>query len=179
MRTQRHHPGRLMIALAVAVPLCIVAPPARGMMMRSHKPNRNIQQQILQVEEELRTALIAGDSAGMDKYLADDFVGISSSGKLSNKQQYLRRVSRHENVFSAIDVLDRKVRLQPPSTAVVITTANVTGTLESVPAHGIFRYTRVYNRQANGAWKVVNSEAIRVSGPMGNDDMHGGVPVTR
>ncbi len=177
-KARRSDARTILPIIAAAALLCMVPSAASGLAIRTHRPNRSEQQQISQIEEDLRTALLAGDGAIVEKYLADDFMGISSNGKVSDKQQYVRRVIRHENRFVSIDVVDRKVRLQPPSTAVVISTVNITGSLDGATTHGTFRYTRVYNRQASG-WKVVNFEATRVSGTPASEDLKRGIPVTR
>ena len=120
-----------------------------------------------------------GDSATLDRVFADDFLGISANGTLSDKQQYLRRIAKREHNFSRIDNVDRKIRVQP-ATAIVTTTANVTGNLDGTPISGLFRYTRVYARQPGGVWKVINFEATRVSGGThGNGDLNRGIPVGR
>ena len=66
-------------------------------------------------------------------------LGIAANGTLSDKQQYMRRISKHEHQFSRIQITDRKVRLQSLS-AVVVSTASVTGRLDSNPLNGIYRY---------------------------------------
>ncbi len=178
MTISRHSDARSILWLLATAPLFIVSPATHALAMHSHRPNHSEQQQISQIEDDLRTALLAGDGATMERYLADDFVGISSNGKVSDKQQYVRRVSHRENHFTTIDVVDRKIRLQAPSTAVVISTINLLGTLDGIPVHGIFRYTRVYNRQSGG-WKVVNFEATRVSGTPATEDLRRGIPMNR
>ena len=132
---------------------------------------------MLRVDDQIRTALLASDIGVLERFLADDFLGISANGTLSDKQQYLRRIGRHEHQFSRIDITDRKVRVQA-SSAVVVTTADVTGKLDSSPVNGVFRYTRVYSRSADGLWRLRNFEATRVFDTPGND-MQRGEPIGR
>ena len=163
------------IALLAAVLLALAVPPARALLIRPHRPGHSEQQQVLHVDDQIRTALLTADASALDKVLADDFLGISANGTLSDKQQYLRRIGKREHQFSRIEITDRKVRLQTNS-AVVVTTAEVTGKLDSTPISGVFRYTRVYSRESDGAWKMRNFEATRVVGS-GTDELRHGIPI--
>jgi len=160
--------GLLLIALC-ALP-CAFA-------VKQHKPGRADQQSIEAIERQIRTALLSGDVTILDRVLADDFLGISSNGTLSNKQQYVSRIVKHEHAFQRIDVKETKVRVQRTS-AVVTSLANVAGDFDGKPMQGVFRYTRVYEKQGNGLWRVINFEATRVSGPNGGD-LRNGIPLRR
>ena len=168
-----------------ALPFCLLAlslaglvlPRASAYSIRPHRTGHAEQQQIEHLEDEIRQALLTGETAVLEKLLADDFLGISANGTLSDRQQYIRRIGKREHQFSRIDVVDRKVRVQP-SSAIVVTTANVVGKLDATPVSGLFRYTRVYSREANGSWRLRNFEATRVAGSAG-DEMTRGTPVPK
>ena len=179
MPARLHVSPRLRIAIAVGLLCTVAAPcqPALALTIKAHKIGRSDQHTIERMEQQIRASLLAGDTAGLDHLLADDFLSISSNGTLSNKQQYLERISRREHTFTRIDVLDTKFRFQP-SSAIVTSLSNVAGLLDGVPMQGTFRYTRVYSRRTGGAWKVVNFEATRVSGP-GEGDLRKGTPMRR
>ena len=168
---------RIVIAMLIVLSAGGLQPSA-GASVRLHKPGRAEQRTIEKLEDQVRDSLLSGNTANLDKVMSDDFVGISSNGTMSDKQQYLRRISTHEHTFSRIDVIERKVRFRT-SSAIVTTLANVSGVLDGVAMHGTFRYTRVYERQANGSWVLVNFEATRVSGPTTVSDLHNGTPVKR
>lgn len=170
-------PALFCTVLLVPLSLVLAAPSAHAMSIRPHRPGHADQHQVLRIDDQIRTALLAGDTGTLDKFLADDFLGISANGTLSDKQQYLRRIGKHEHQFSRIDITDRKVRVQT-SSAVVVTTADVAGKLDSNPVNGTFRYTRVYSRTPEGVWKLRNFEATRVFGA-GADEMRHGEPVAR
>lgn len=167
---------RVLWAAMLIVP-CGSTPSLHALSIRPHRLGHSEQQQIEHLEDQVRQALLTGDAATLEKLLADDFLGISANGTLSDKQQYLRRIGKREHQFSRIDVVDRKFRIQT-SSAIVVTTAEVLGKLDATPVSGIFRYTRVYSREANGDWRLRNFEATRVSGP-GVDELNRGTPVIR
>jgi hypothetical protein len=144
---------------------------------KAHKENRRTESREIEgLETQWRDAMVKGDTAQLDKLLADDFWGISANGTLSDKQQYLRRLSARQNQFTTIDVMDTKMRVQPAN-AVVTSQARVVGQMDGRPVEGIFRYTKVYARD-QGRWVVTNFEATRVSGPREHDnDMQRGMPL--
>ncbi len=171
-------PFPIVAAALLSVTLWILhVRPAFSLAIRPHNAAHMEQQVVEQLEDQIRRALLSGDAPTLDKVLADDFLGISANGTLSNKQQYLRRIGKREHQFSKIDVIERKVRVQPAS-AIVVTTADVVGKLDSVNIDGIFRYTRVYSRDPGGPWKLRNFEATRVSGQAA-DELHRGTPMAR
>ena len=167
---------RLLLAVCLTgAAAVVVVPRLHAASIRPHRNGKLDQQAIFGIEDQIRVALLAGDSTVLDRVLADDFLGISANGTLSDKQQYLRRIGKREHSFTRIDTVERKIRLQP-ATAIVTTTANVTGNLDGLPIAGMFRYTRVYARQPSGNWRVINFEATRVSG-LGGSDLNRGIPV--
>lgn len=144
---------------------------------KQKKENRRAEShQIELLEQNWLHALTKADTAVLERLMADDFLAISANGTLSDKQQYLQRVSSGINAFTTIDVMDIKVRMQPAA-AVVVSQVRVLGQLDSHPVNAVFRYTKVYGRAPNGQWHVLNLEATRVSGPdeMG---MHRGTPLS-
>ena len=48
--------------------------------------------QVEALEEQWRTAQLAGDVATMDKLLSDDYIGISITGQVNTKMQQLDRM---------------------------------------------------------------------------------------
>jgi uncharacterized protein (TIGR02246 family) len=155
-------PGATLVALAsvaaILFSLCAQA--------RAQHPRRNDQykRQVEQLEQAWRTAELSGNVDAMGKLLSDDFVGINMSGQVVTKTQLLERMSRRRTVLTRIDLDDVHVKLLG-QTAIVTSRAEVESTNEGVAMHGTFRYTRVYSRQASGAWRITNFEATRVGPP--------------
>lgn len=146
--------------------------------VKPHKENRRSDShQIEAMEEQWRDALLKSDTSVLDKMTTDDFLSISSNGTLSDKQQYLKRVSSHLYQFSTMDLMVLKVRVQPGS-AIATSQTHIVGTLEGRPVDAIFRYTKVYTRSPGGPWRVANFEATRVSRPgAGDPGMNRGMPL--
>ncbi len=151
---------------------------AAGKVSRPHKVSRRAESKEIEgLEQQWRDALLHSDTATLDRMLADDFISISSNGTLSDKQQYLQRLGSHVNTFASLDLVDLKVRVRPGS-AVAISQTRLTGLIEGHAVNGTFRNTRVYGRSPNGQWRILNSEATRISGLTSNTgDMEGGTPL--
>jgi ketosteroid isomerase-like protein len=139
------------------------ATPARG---DGPHPRRReeYKRQVEKLEQAWRTAQLNGDADAMDKLLSDDYVGITMAGQVVTKMQQLDRMRNRSMVLSKIVLDDVKVKLIG-TTAIVTSLADVDGTNDGEPMHGMYRYTRVYSRLPSGTWKITNFEATRVAPP--------------
>ncbi|GGA69050.1 hypothetical protein GCM10011507_20650 [Edaphobacter acidisoli] len=155
--------------MAATVLLATVGQAARPAFANQglHERKHDAKKQVEALEEQWRTARLAGDIATMDKMLSDDYIGISMTGQVSTKAQQLSRVRDHRVVLTRIDLGDMQIKLVG-AIAIVTSRADVTGTNDGVTIQGTYRYTRVYQRQPNGVWKITSFEATRVP----SRDMH-------
>ena len=99
----------------------------------------------------------------LESLLSDDYIAITASGTLQNKQQTLDNLRLGRTKFTSLDISDRKVRFYG-TTALVTSLASVEGTANDDQLTGNYRYTRVYVRNAQGTWKVVSFEASKIRG---------------
>lgn len=132
-----------------------------------HERKHDAKKQVEALEEQWRTARLAGDVTTMDKMLSDDYIGISMTGQVSTKAQQLDRVRERRVVLTRIDLGEMQIKLVG-AIAIVTSRADVTGTNDGVQIQGTYRYTRVYQRQPSGVWKITSFEATRVP----SRDMH-------
>jgi len=155
----------LTVMLLTGVSLCVFAqdisphPPPR-----EHK--RLAREQIEALEKQFQQAQLAGDVATMDKLLSDDYLGIGANGELSTKTQQLDHMRNRMLVITKLQTSDEKIKIVG-QVAIVTSLASVEGQLDGAPLHGIYRYTRVYQRLPNGSWKVTSFEATRRARPEG------------
>lgn len=126
-----------------------------------HERKHDAKKQVEALEEQWRTARLTGDVAVMDKMLSDDYIGISMTGQVSTKAQQLERVRAHRVVLTKIDLGEMQIKLVG-AIAIVTSRADVSGTNDGVAVGGTYRYTRVYQRQPSGLWKITSFEATRV-----------------
>jgi ketosteroid isomerase-like protein len=138
--------------------------------LQLHEKKHDAKRQVEALEEEWRTAQLAGDIVVMDRLLSDDYIGISMTGQVNTKAQQLDRARDHKLVLSKLDLGERQVKLVG-AIAIVTSLADVEGTNDGVPVKGTFRYTRVYQHLPSGEWKITSFEATRVPS---RDILHGG-----
>lgn len=117
--------------------------------------------EIEQLEEAWRTAMLNGNSAALENLLADDYTGITAKGAIQTKEQAVGNLKSGTFQLSALSISDRKVRVYG-GTAVVTSLAELTGGKNDPEATGRYRYTRVYVRNPQQAWKIVSFEASRI-----------------
>jgi ketosteroid isomerase-like protein len=91
-------------------------------------------------------------------------MAITASGTLQTKEQALDNLRTGRTHFTQLEISDRKVRFYG-TTALVTSVAEVQGTTSEGDVSGSYRYTRVYVRDAQGAWKVVSFEVSRIRDP--------------
>ena len=120
--------------------------------------------EIDQLEETWRSAMLKRDVSAMDTLLSDDYVGITARGTLQSKDDVLANLRSGSLQFTSLDLSDRKVRFYG-QTALVTSRAEAAGTSANGDVTGGYRYTRVYARDAKGAWKIVSFEVNRIRDP--------------
>ena len=155
-------PVLVLIPVLLAVIFAASAPRLYAGMPRTQK--HESRREIDQLEEVWRNAVLQANTAAVDSLLADDYLAITASGTLQNKEETLNNLREGRTKFTALDLSDRKVRFYG-STALVTSLAEVNGATSDAELKGSFRYTRVYVRNPQGKWKIVSFEASRIREP--------------
>lgn len=160
-------PWRVAVVLALAA---LAIPPSAGMPLGQKHETRH---EIDQLEDEWRDAVLTSNFKAMDSLLADDYMAITPSGTLQSRDEALDNLRSRKVHFTLLNLTDRKVRFYG-TTAVVTSLANIKATTPDGQVSGNYRYTRVYVRDAQGAWKIVSFEANRVRepGPRKHGEFH-------
>jgi ketosteroid isomerase-like protein len=148
------------ILLVSGLPLFAQSSHARN----AHGHKRAEREQIEGLEHEMQRAQLDGDTATLERLLSDDYLGISPNGELSTKAQQIDHMRERQLVITKYDVDDLKIKLIG-QTAIVTSQVQLEGSLDAMPLRGHYRYTRIYQRLANGTWKVTSFEATRVRRP--------------
>ncbi len=121
------------------------------------------------LEEKWRDAMLKNDAAAMEVLLSEDYVGIRPNGTLETKEQTLARTRSGSPRLKSFQVAERKVRFYG-STALVTSMVVIESSSTEDERSGTFRFTRVYARDARGAWKIVNFEATRLKSADGRPE---------
>jgi len=152
--------SRLPKGIAMALMFLLVCGVAAG-QGRHKEHKRDYKREIEHLEEQWRTAQLTGDEPAMERLLADDYLGISMSGQVNDRNQQLDRMRQRDLVLTRIDLSDMKIKLLG-QVAIVTSLAKIEGTSDGAPMNGVYRYTRIYRRYPDGSWKVTNFEVTRV-----------------
>jgi len=158
--------SRVRYALVLLAMLGVLAPAlyaARASGEEAKAQKHDNRREIDQLELAWRDAVMKADTAAMDKLLADDYMAILPNGTLQSKEQTLASLRSGATHFTVFKIFDRKVRFYG-TTALVTSRADVVGTAAGGGLSGSYRYTRVYVRDKQGAWKIVSFEANRIRG---------------
>jgi ketosteroid isomerase-like protein len=154
------HGSNLIAVLVLAVCAAPVALNAGMPKGQKHESRHEIDQ----LEETWRDAILKSNTAVMESLLADDYMAITASGMLQTKEQTLASLRAGHVHFTTLDISDRKVRFYG-TTALVTSVASVQGTTSDGEVSGSYRYTRVYVRDVQGAWKIVSFEVSKIREP--------------
>jgi len=151
-----------MLAVVLALIFSPSAYAQQAGMPRSQK--HESRHEIDQLEEAWREAVLKSNAAQMEGLLADDYMAITSSGTLQTKEQAIDNLRSGKTHFTQLEFSDRKVRFYG-TTALVTSVAEVQGSTSDGDISGSYRYTRVYVRDPQRAWKVVSFEVSRIREP--------------
>jgi ketosteroid isomerase-like protein len=148
--------------MAFAAVMLVTAAGSMAAMPRAEK--HETRHQIEHLEDVWRNAILHGNTSAMDGLLAEDYMAISPTGILQSKEQTLASLRAGTVHFTSLDLSDRKIRLYG-TTALVTSKAEVTGKGPEGDFSGSYRYTRVYVKDARGAWRIVSFEASKIRQP--------------
>jgi ketosteroid isomerase-like protein len=142
---------------AAALFLLAPAAPLRAQHAKHREHKRFEREQIEDLEQDWREAALTNDIPAMDKLLSDDYLGITSTGEVVTKAQQLDHMRNRRFLITKLQSGDVKIKLIG-NIAIVTSLAQVEGSSDGVELHGAYRYTRVYQRVASGAWKITSFE---------------------
>ncbi|MCJ2186520.1 nuclear transport factor 2 family protein [Novosphingobium beihaiensis] len=108
---------------------------------------------VMNCEERLRAAMIAGDVEALDDLIDDDLVFTGPMGNVMTKAEDLEAHRSGAFRIQRLDLFDS--RIHPLGEIVIATTkAELEATFGGDAVSGTFAYTRVWRESANG-WRVL------------------------
>jgi ketosteroid isomerase-like protein len=115
---------------------------------------------IKELESHWEASLLSHDTSTIEKIVADDFIGTSSSGKTGDKATLLAEAKRDNNTYISAASSDMTVRMFGPSVAVVTGIAKETGKTKAGKTftHS-YRFTDTWVER-NGEWQCVAAHAM-------------------
>jgi len=116
--------------------------------------------EVQKLETQVRDTLVKGDTSALERYTADDFVLIDSTGMMLDKNQSLQMLKDGSVKYNSIDVKDEKLR-QYGNTVIYNGLGEVKLTVHGQEQSGDQRVTIVWAKQ-KGQWKRVSFQATPV-----------------
>jgi hypothetical protein len=118
--------------------------------------------QIRQLDAQMRQSALKGDATVLEKYLAPNYIAIGADGREVTREEAIQMRKSGKTKNDNIDVRDTKVRMYG-NTAIVTHDAYVKLTQNGQPISGEHRATFVWVKQG-GKWQVASFSAVPVQG---------------
>ena len=127
---------------------------------RTPEPNNeNIEQTIMQMEREWNTLTVKRDAAGLRRIIAEDFVGVESSGSAFNKAQIINVIQSGSGDFQSEAAEDLKVRVYG-DTAIVTGQFSIKSKKKDADDNLKLLFTNVWTKR-DGQWLIVSRQATQ------------------
>lgn len=136
----------------VALLLCIAGFPAWGADDRT---------KLLRLNAEVQARTKAYDVAALDTLITRDYTLISGSGKVLDREAFLRDIGDRSAVWEVNEPEDVSVRFYNNDAALVIAVLHMRYRLNGTVHDSRVRYTDVWVRD-NGGWKYAAGQATRM-----------------
>ena len=124
--------------------------------------NQALTAQIVEAENELRSAMLSADISSLERLLAPDLIFTNHFGHLQSKDDDLAAYRSGALKIQELNMSEQHLRLCG-EVAVVSVRVQLTGSYAGHTANGDFRFTRVWARSAAGAWHVVAAHAGQIA----------------
>lgn len=127
---------------------------------KSDKQTGTVEQTLMKIERELGDALIQGNSALLESYLADTFVFTSPNGNMLSKTQVIGDVKIGSLKMESSKREDMKVQIYG-NTAVVTYSSIDKAAFKGKDISGQYRWTDVFENR-NGQWRLVSEQGTPI-----------------
>jgi uncharacterized protein (TIGR02246 family) len=125
---------------------------------------------IVDLERQLRAAQLDADVAALDALISEDLLFAGPDGSLASKAQDLAAHASGVVRFRSHEPEELRIRRVSDDCAVTSLRARLTVEVGGTESAGVYRYTRVWAREADGQWRVAGGHVSAVSEPRpGND----------
>lgn len=118
--------------------------------------------EVIACEARLRAGQLAGDVAALDALLAEELLFTGPDGQLGTKAQDLAVHGSGAVRFRVHAPEELRIRRVGADVAVAALRARLAVEVAGVVHSGMYRYTRVWAREAGGDWRVVGGHVSAV-----------------
>jgi ketosteroid isomerase-like protein len=118
--------------------------------------------EIVALEERLRDAQLDADVAALDRLISDDLLFAGPDGQLATKRQDLDAHAAGIVRFRRHEPEELRIRRVGADVALTALRARLAVEVNGALVEGAYRYTRVWAREPDGAWRVVGGQVAEV-----------------
>ena len=118
--------------------------------------------EIVRLEAELRAAQLSADERSLARLIADELLFTGPDGNLGTKEQDLAAHRSGVVRFRAHDPEELRIRRIGADVAIAALRTRLAMEVAGALAQGTYRYTRVWAREGDGAWRVVGGHVAEV-----------------
>jgi hypothetical protein len=126
--------------------------------------NEHTQQEVVQLAGAWANAELHGDTASLERTLADDFIGIGPLGFMLTKQEWLARHEAGDLKYESFSLDEVRVRDYNNDAAVLTARQTQQATYRGNSIPGQFRITLVFIRQ-QGQWQLASLQLSSIGQP--------------
>ena len=125
--------------------------------------DQDISKEIMELEETLRRAAIAGDSTWWELHLDDNYIGTDTEGKTSNKAEAIQLHNSPDLKYEEIHLSDMTIRTYNKNTVIISGKSDIDGSYKGQNISGSYHFVRVWIKEAS-EWKLAASSVTRIPG---------------
>ncbi|MEO1404496.1 MAG: nuclear transport factor 2 family protein [Cyanobacteria bacterium J06635_1] len=124
--------------------------------------DNSIENQILEIEERLRLAMLHSDVSALDKLLAPELIFTNHLGQLLSKQDDL--AAHQSGVLKIREIIPSEQHLQVHESFVIVSVRiHLSGSYAGTSSEDDFRFTRVWVLSSENTWQVVAGHSSIIS----------------
>jgi ketosteroid isomerase-like protein len=119
--------------------------------------------EIVLLEARIRAAQLGADLAALEELISDDLLFTGPDGQLGTKAQDIEAYRSGTVRFVGHVPEELRIRRVGADVAIASLRAQLTVDVAGNVSRGTYRYTRVWAREAGGAWRVVGGHVSPVN----------------
>lgn len=116
-------------------------------------------EEIIQLEEKLRLAMLTNDVEVLDKLINEDLAFITPDGNVATKEMDLQAHKVKLQIITELVPSEQNIKINN-DTAIVTVKMQITGTFGDVDISGLYRYLRIW-KQINNSWQIIAGSVIK------------------